>query len=96
MIHIERGPGPDGRRTRRPYPNECCGAMLGTIDGDEKTGDVCAALENAYAGAQAQRYELRPEDLLSRRPRGARAEAGPDRHLPFSIPTATPIFQKPI
>jgi proteasome lid subunit RPN8/RPN11 len=32
------------------FPNECCGAMLGSSDGD--------------AGPQAVRYELRPEDLL--------------------------------
>ena len=49
---------------RETYPNECCGAMLGTVDGD-KTVRVALRLENAYAGAQAERYELRPEDLLA-------------------------------
>jgi proteasome lid subunit RPN8/RPN11 len=46
------------------YPNECCGAMVGRIDGDNK--QVCGAmpLENSFAGAQGARYELRPEDLL--------------------------------
>lgn len=46
------------------YPNECCGAMLGPIDGDTKTVRVALPLENAYPGAQRERYELRPEDLL--------------------------------
>jgi len=50
---------------QRTYPNECCGAMLGTIDGDTKNVSESIALENAFAGAQAQRYELRPEDLLA-------------------------------
>ena len=50
---------------QRTYPNECCGAMLGTIDGDTKKVSEAIALENAFAGAQAQRYELRPEDLLA-------------------------------
>jgi len=46
------------------FPNECCGAMLGPIDGDVKTVSVALPLENAYPGAQRERYELRPEDLL--------------------------------
>ena len=50
---------------RRTYPNECCGAMLGTIDSDGKNVREAIALENAFDGAQAARYELRPEDLLA-------------------------------
>ncbi len=46
------------------YPNECCGAMLGTVDGDIKTVKVGVAIENAFTGVQHERYELRPEDLL--------------------------------
>lgn len=46
------------------YPNECCGAMLGTIDGERKTVVKAVALENAFAGSQEARYELRSEDLL--------------------------------
>jgi proteasome lid subunit RPN8/RPN11 len=48
----------------RTFPNECCGAMLGAIDGDRKSVSKAVVLENAYAGAQGARYELRPEDLL--------------------------------
>ena len=50
---------------RQTYPNECCGAMLGTLDGDSKVVQEAIALENAYEGEQAARYELRPEDLLA-------------------------------
>jgi len=50
---------------REVYPNECCGAMIGSIDGDAKTVSVAMRLENAFAGAQAARYELRPQDLLA-------------------------------
>jgi proteasome lid subunit RPN8/RPN11 len=50
---------------RRTYPDECCGAMLGAIDGDSKTVKAAMPLENAFAGARAARYELRPEDLLA-------------------------------
>ena len=46
------------------YPNECCGAMIGTVDGDVKTVKIGLAIENAFQGVQHERYELRPEDLM--------------------------------
>src|SRR3954462_4498532 len=46
------------------FPNECCGAMIGQIDGDQKHVISAEPMENAYAGAQGARYELRPEDLM--------------------------------
>lgn len=46
------------------YPNECCGAMIGSMDGDEKRVKIAIPLANAFEGRQAARYELRPEDLL--------------------------------
>src|ERR1700757_5194098 len=46
------------------FPNECCGAMIGKTDGGEKNVTLAVPLENAYAGSQGARYELRPEDLL--------------------------------
>jgi len=50
---------------RATYPNECCGAMLGTTDGEKKIVVESIQLRNAFEGAQAARYELRPEDLLA-------------------------------
>jgi proteasome lid subunit RPN8/RPN11 len=47
------------------FPNECCGAMIGRIDGSEKLVTGAVPMENAYAGEQGARYELRPEDLLA-------------------------------
>lgn len=46
------------------YPNECCGVMLGKIDGTDKSVCIAMPMENVSAGSQAARYELRPEDLL--------------------------------
>lgn len=46
------------------FPNECCGAMLGSSDGETKRVTLALPLENVHAGPQATRYELRPEDLL--------------------------------
>jgi proteasome lid subunit RPN8/RPN11 len=65
MIHIERGPWREMvNHAQAAYPNECCGAMLGSSDGDSKTITVALALDNASAGSQRARYELRQEDLL--------------------------------
>jgi proteasome lid subunit RPN8/RPN11 len=47
----------------RTYPNECCGALLGHKQGEKKQVTEAIPLPNAYAGAQGERYELRPEDL---------------------------------
>jgi len=53
------------RHAESAYPNECCGAMLGrTVDGKRLVIDA-VPLENAFAGEQAERYELRGEDLLA-------------------------------
>ena len=67
MIRIESEPWAQMvAHARETYPNECCGAMLGSTDGEQKTGARGAArCDNAFEGAQAARYELRPEDLLA-------------------------------
>jgi proteasome lid subunit RPN8/RPN11 len=66
MIHIEAEPwAVMAAHAREAYPNECCGAMLGSVEGDAKLVRAALRLENAFEGAQAARYELRPEDLLA-------------------------------
>ena len=66
MIRIDSEPwAAMVEHARETYPNECCGAMLGAIDGDSKLVREALPLQNAFAGAQAARYELRPEDLLA-------------------------------
>ena len=52
------------QHARRTYPNECCGAMLGTIEDGRKTVQAALPLRNSFEGAQNARYELKPEDLL--------------------------------
>ena len=47
------------------FPNECCGAMIGSIDGEVKAVTLAQPIENAWQGAQGAHYELRPEDLLA-------------------------------
>jgi proteasome lid subunit RPN8/RPN11 len=66
MIRIEAEPwGEMIAHARSTYPEECCGAMLGTVNGEEKTVRMAMRLENAYGGERRARYELRPEDLLN-------------------------------
>jgi proteasome lid subunit RPN8/RPN11 len=48
----------------RTYPNECCGAMLGRMLEDKRLVTEAIVLENAWAGEQGERYQVRPEDLL--------------------------------
>jgi len=66
MIEVEQSPWEAMvLYAERTYPNECCGAMLGRIQGDKKTVNEAIPLENASTGEQRRHYELRPEDLLS-------------------------------
>ena len=66
MIRIESEPWAEMvAHAQETYPNECCGAMLGSSDGEQKAVRVAIRLRNAFEGAQAARYELRPEDLLA-------------------------------
>ena len=76
MIRIESEPWAEMvAHARETYPNECCGAMLGSTDGEQKAVRVAIRLRNAFEGAQAARYELRPEDLL------AADKAARERHM---------------
>jgi proteasome lid subunit RPN8/RPN11 len=66
MIEVKQGPWQAMvLHAERTYPNECCGAMLGHIQGEKKTVNEAIPLENASPGEQRQHYELRPQDLLS-------------------------------
>jgi proteasome lid subunit RPN8/RPN11 len=47
------------------FPDECCGVMVGRIEGEGKLVTAAFAVENAYEGKQEDRYEIRPEDLLA-------------------------------
>ncbi|MEX2260768.1 MAG: M67 family metallopeptidase [Bryobacteraceae bacterium] len=64
MIRVDKTPWQEMvTHARDVYPNECCGAMLGDVNGDGKVVHVALRLENASQGSQRERYELRKEDL---------------------------------
>ncbi|MFP3091412.1 M67 family metallopeptidase [Treponema sp. TIM-1] len=49
----------------RAWPNECCGFLLGILEGGEKRADSILAVENAWeAGEQYHRFVITPEDVL--------------------------------
>ena len=48
----------------KTYPNECCGAMLGEVNGDRKVVRAAVPMQNSYDGPQGSRYEIKPEDLI--------------------------------
>ena len=76
MIRIEPEPwAAMVAHARANYPNECCGAMLGITVDDTKLVRQAIAIENAFEGAQAARYELSPADLL------AADKAARERHI---------------
>jgi proteasome lid subunit RPN8/RPN11 len=76
MIRIESEPWEAMvSHAQQTYPNECCGAMLGSINATEKIVRAALPLENAFDGVQAARYELRPQDLL------AADKAAHERHM---------------
>ena len=66
MIKIESGAWETMvAHAQSTFPDECCGVMVGKIDGDAKNVTAAFAVENAYKGGQEDRYEIRPEDLLA-------------------------------
>jgi proteasome lid subunit RPN8/RPN11 len=66
MIRIEEAAWADMiAHAEQTYPNECCGAMLGRQDSGLKLVTRAVTLDNAFRGSQANRYEIKPEDLLS-------------------------------
>lgn len=66
MIEIERKPWQTMvLHAERTYPDECCGAMLGRALDGKKVVIEAVPLPNAFEGRQGDRYQLRPEDLLS-------------------------------
>lgn len=66
MIRIEPEPWNTMlAHARAVYPSECCGAMLGRLQGAIKLVTAALPLENAFQGPQRTRYEIHPEDLLA-------------------------------
>ncbi len=58
---------------RAAYPRECCGILLGTLDGESRTVTSAVPCRNAYEGDQSDRFLIQTEDQLAAQKR-ARVE----------------------
>lgn len=94
MLKIEEDPFALMRaHAEETYPNECVGAMIGTIVNGKKTVETAIRLENSAEGSQRAYYELKPEHLL-KADRAAR-DAGKDMiGIYHSHPDADAYFSK--
>lgn len=60
---VERAIRAHGERT---YPHECCGLLLGRLDGDARRVTAAHEIENAREdGARHNRYLIGPDDYLA-------------------------------
>lgn len=50
---------------RACFPKECCGIMLGTVDGDARRCTIAIACRNAYDGEQKDRFQLDPKEQVA-------------------------------
>lgn len=57
---------------REDYPHECCGVMLGSASGDDKTVAAIRRLENVHEEGHERRFLISPESMF-RVERDARA-----------------------
>ncbi len=46
------------------FPHECCGAMLGTVEGDQKVVTRARAMKNVSTTSKNDSYELDPKEQL--------------------------------
>jgi proteasome lid subunit RPN8/RPN11 len=49
----------------RSYPNECCGILLGNIDGRQRTVSLTVTCENARQDSPENRYTIDQEKVIA-------------------------------
>lgn len=65
MLRIEPQPFTEMKaHAEATYPNECVGAMIGTISNGNKVVESALKLENSAEGSQRAYYQLSPEHLM--------------------------------
>jgi len=50
---------------RQTYPEECCGVLIGKVDGDEKIVEDAVAIDNSRQDERYRRFLITPEDYIS-------------------------------
>lgn len=65
MLRIEPQPFTEMKaHAEATYPNECVGAMIGTIVNGNKVVESALKLENSAEGSQRAYYQLSPDHLM--------------------------------
>lgn len=65
MLRIEPQPFTEMKaHAEATYPNECVGAMIGTIANGNKVVESALRLENSAEGSQRAYYQLSPDHLM--------------------------------
>ncbi len=65
MLRIEPQPFTEMKaHAEATYPNECVGAMIGTIANGNKIVESALKLENSAEGSQRAYYQLSPDHLM--------------------------------
>ncbi len=65
MLRIEPQPFTEMKaHAEATYPNECVGAMIGTIANGTKVVESALKLENSAEGSQRAYYQLSPDHLM--------------------------------
>jgi proteasome lid subunit RPN8/RPN11 len=49
----------------RSYPNECCGILLGNVEGSQRTVSLTVTCENTRRDSLNSRYSIDPETVIS-------------------------------
>jgi proteasome lid subunit RPN8/RPN11 len=52
------------RHGEETYPNECCGILVGTSEGDVRTVRSAIRCNNVRADSPQTRYDIDPRDLV--------------------------------
>jgi proteasome lid subunit RPN8/RPN11 len=52
------------RHAEQAYPEECCGVLLGNVEGEVRRAISAVRCGNAAAGSRRTRYEIDPQQLI--------------------------------
>jgi proteasome lid subunit RPN8/RPN11 len=52
------------RHGEQAYPHECCGVLLGRVEGDVRVVTSTAACDNARTDSPQNRYQIDPRELI--------------------------------
>ncbi len=65
MVKLKRSEYDEIRRHgEQTYPHECCGILLGNVDGDVRTVQAAVRCNNTRTDSPHDRYDIDPRELI--------------------------------